>query len=113
MVTFLQHQDENINWKSDKGGWNSDNGALQSVNRSYGPLFDYLTRYIGPYHQVHHLFPKIPFYNLKNAHEYFIEHYPQHVNSSDETPLKAYFRLNKVWRENIIKKDNDTHNFYN
>ena len=59
MVTFLHHQNENINWKTTKGGWSSDYGALQSVNESYGSVFDYLTRNIGPYHQVHHLYLKI------------------------------------------------------
>ena len=115
MVTFLQHQNKKINWKNDKSGWTSEYGALQSVNRSYGPIFDYLTRNIGPYHQMHHMFPKIPHYNLKNAHHVFKKRYPHLVNNGNDIGLlnqfKEYLVLSKIWKKNIINKDN-VHNFY-
>ena len=115
MVTFLQHQNENINWKNDESGWSSDYGALQSVNRSYGQMFDYLSRNIGPYHQIHHLFPKIPHYNLKTAYFVFKNKYPELVNDAKGSgfifQLKEYFKLSKKWKKNIILKNNK-HNFY-
>ena len=80
-----------------------------------GEMFDYLSRNIGPYHQIHHLFPKIPHYNLKTAYFVFKNKYPELVNDAKGSgfifQLKEYFKLSKKWKKNIILKNNK-HNFY-
>ena len=113
MVTFLQHQNKKIVWKNYKSGWNETYGALQSINRSYGKIFDYISRDIAPYHQIHHLFPKIPHYNLKNAFECFQENFPEYVNTDNSNPFYEFQKLTKIWRKNIVIKNNtNQHNFY-
>tara|TARA_Y100000768_G_scaffold307929_3_gene242039 strand:- start:7988 stop:9034 length:1047 start_codon:yes stop_codon:yes gene_type:complete len=113
MVTFLQHQNENITWKNDKSGWNESFGALQSVNRSYGYIIDYLTHDIAPYHQVHHLFPKIPHYNLKNAFQCFEANFPEHVNTEYGNPFLDFFKIAPLWKKNIVLKyGSNIHKFY-
>ena len=114
MVTFLQHQNEKITWKNDKSGWDESYGALQSVNRSYGILVDYLSHDIAPYHQIHHLFPNIPHYNLKNAFQCFEKHFPEHVNTQNTNPFYDFFKYTRIWKENLVLENNaNTHKFYN
>lgn len=114
MVTFLQHQNNKVVWKNDKSGWDDSYGPLQSVNRSYGVVLDYLTHDIGPYHQVHHLFPNIPHYNLKTAFQCFEKHFPEHVNTQNTNPFFDFFKYTRIWKENLVIENNaNTHNFYN
>ena len=114
IVTFLQHQNKNITWKNDESGWDESFGALQSVNRSYGTLVDYLSHDIAPYHQIHHLFPKIPHYNLKNAFQCFETNFPEHVNTEYGNSFFDFFKNTRIWKENIVlKKNANTHNFFN
>lgn len=113
MVTFLQHQNDKIIWKNDKSGWDESSGALQSVNRSYGILVDYLSHDIAPYHQIHHLFPNIPHYNLKNAFRCFSKHFPEKVNTEYGNPFLDFLKLAPLWKKNIVLKNgSNTHNFY-
>ena len=90
IVTFLHHNHPTIKWYSDDN-WTFVKGAVSSVDRSYGLIVDTLSHNIGT-HQVHHLFPGIPHYYLKEATKAFREKFPQLVNVSDDRIIPAYFK---------------------
>ncbi|MEM1087808.1 MAG: fatty acid desaturase [Pseudomonadota bacterium] len=64
-VTYMQHVAPDVPVYS-AGDWTRLKGALASVDRNYGP-FNWLTHNIGNLHMIHHLFPTIPHYRLKEA----------------------------------------------
>lgn len=74
VVTFLHHNDENCPWYTDDE-WNLVKGSLSSVDRDYGWFVNNLSHNIN-LHQIHHLFPIIPHYNLQEATMAFREKYP-------------------------------------
>lgn len=66
VVTFLHHTEPGTKWYNTKN-WSYVRGNLESIDRVYG-LFEHFHHYIG-YHVVHHAFPAIPHYHLKEATE--------------------------------------------
>jgi len=64
LVTYLHHTDASLPWYRN-GGWTFEKGALSTVDRRYG-LFERLHHDAGC-HVVHHLFPAIPHYRLREA----------------------------------------------
>ncbi|GBF89180.1 omega-3 fatty acid desaturase [Raphidocelis subcapitata] len=69
MVTYLQHHGSNdpaekLPWYRG-ADWSYLRGGLTCLDREYG-IFHWLTHNIGT-HVVHHLFPQIPHYNLREA----------------------------------------------
>ena len=64
VVTFLHHTEPGTKWYNTKS-WNYVRGNLESIDRVYG-LFEHFHHDIGT-HVVHHLFPAIPHYHLKEA----------------------------------------------
>lgn len=64
VVTFLHHTEPGTKWYNTKN-WNYVKGNLESVDRVYG-LLEHFHHDIGT-HVVHHLFPAIPHYHLKEA----------------------------------------------
>ena len=74
MVTFLHHNDNHTPWYGDEE-WNLVRGSLSSVDRDYGPLVNWMIHNTN-YHQIHHLFPLIPHYNLQEATREFTAAYP-------------------------------------
>ena len=64
VVTYLHHTDPAVPWLRG-GGWSSLRGALSTVDRRYGWL-ERLHHHAG-HHVVHHLFPSIPHYRLREA----------------------------------------------
>jgi omega-3 fatty acid desaturase (delta-15 desaturase) len=64
LVTYLHHTDPDVPWRRGNG-WDYVRGALATVDRNYGWL-DSLHHHIGT-HVVHHLFPAIPHYHLREA----------------------------------------------
>lgn len=66
-MTWMQHVSEDVPVYTSKD-WTFLKGALCSVDRNYGP-FNWITHNTGNYHVVHHLFPTIPHYRLKEATE--------------------------------------------
>ena len=69
-VTYLQHHDDTIEETVIYGdeSWTYVAGALQTVDRSYGPIIDNLTHNITNCHIIHHVFyTKIPHYHLEEA----------------------------------------------
>ncbi|RHZ18221.1 hypothetical protein DYB31_014316 [Aphanomyces astaci] len=90
ITTFLHHNDEETPWYGDST-WTYVKGNLSSVDRSYGWLVDELSHNIGT-HQVHHLFPIIPHYKLKEATSHFRKAYPHLVRVNTEPIVGAYFK---------------------
>lgn len=64
MVTFLHHTEPGTMWYSSRN-WNYVKGNLQSIDRVYS-YFEHFHHDIGT-HVVHHLFPAIPHYHLREA----------------------------------------------
>lgn len=64
-VTYMQHVSPEVPVYDDKD-WTRLKGALASVDRDYGP-FNWLTHNIGNLHVIHHIFPTIPHYRLREA----------------------------------------------
>jgi omega-3 fatty acid desaturase (delta-15 desaturase) len=88
IVTFQQHNDINMPWYGDPD-WTFVKGALSSVDRSYGP-FNWIVHNIGT-HQLHHLFPSIPHYHLREATEHFAAAFPLLRRRAGGVPIVAYF----------------------
>lgn len=64
-VTYMQHVAPEVP-VYDSGDWSGLKGALATVDRNYGP-FNWLTHNIGNLHVIHHIFPTIPHYRLREA----------------------------------------------
>jgi len=67
-ITYLQHHQNNgktIVYTNNT--WSYIKGALQTIDRRLGFGLDTLFHHITDCHITHHLFPKIPHYNLKTA----------------------------------------------
>lgn len=64
LVTYLQHTDASLPWYRGEE-WSWLRGALSTVDRRYG-IFETLHHDAGC-HVVHHLFPTIPHYRLREA----------------------------------------------
>merc|ERR1712137_264373 len=88
ITTFLHHQDVDAPWYGNKE-WTYVKGNLSSIDRSYGYVIDNLIHNIGT-HQIHHLFPKIPHYKLKEATVAFREAYPCFVRKTNESNIPAF-----------------------
>lgn len=64
VVTFLHHTEPGTRWYNTKN-WSYVRGNLESIDRVYGWL-EHFHHDIGT-HVVHHLFPAIPHYHLREA----------------------------------------------
>ncbi|MEI6358818.1 MAG: fatty acid desaturase [Synechococcus sp. ELA619] len=90
--TWLQHTDTNIPHFS-SSDWNWAKGALQTVDRPYGPLLNLLHHGIGSTHVCHHINPRIPHYNAWHASSLLKNSFPELVRH-DPTPIhKALWRI--------------------
>ena len=115
ITTFLHHNESAVPWYSDKE-WTFVKGALSSVDRDYSP-FNGVVHNIGTHQvrnrcwhacsalfprvtalllllllQVHHLFPQIPHYHLREATAAFRAKYPELVRVSHESIPAAFAR---------------------
>lgn len=108
ITTFLHHHgvenDLKLPWFSDDQ-WNYVVGNLSSVDRDYGILHD-VTHSIGT-HQIHHLFPAIPHYYLKDATTYFQQNYPNFIRESEEPIFKTFINMFDIWKSQYLI-NNDT-----
>uniref|UniRef100_A0A915DCA4 Fatty acid desaturase domain-containing protein n=1 Tax=Ditylenchus dipsaci TaxID=166011 RepID=A0A915DCA4_9BILA len=67
MITYLQHQDEEIEVYED-GTWSFVKGQSQTIDRYYGFGIDYAMHHITDGHVAHHFFfTKVPHYHLMEA----------------------------------------------
>jgi omega-6 fatty acid desaturase (delta-12 desaturase) len=90
--TWLQHTDIDIPHFS-SAEWNWAKGALQTVDRPYGPLLNLLHHGIGSTHVCHHINPAIPHYNAWEATALLKQRFPDLVRY-DPTPIhRALWRV--------------------
>ena len=94
LVTFLHHSDTGVPWYANEV-WDNVKGQLSTIDRNYGWAHD-LTHNIGT-HQIHHLFTKIPHYNLEEATKHFRKSFPHLVRISEEAILPSAFRIFDVY----------------
>jgi omega-6 fatty acid desaturase (delta-12 desaturase) len=90
--TWLQHTDVDV---PHFGGddWSPVKGALQTIDRPYGPLFDFLHHRIGSTHVAHHVNHTIPHYHAREATEALRLAFPEHY-LYDPTPVwQALWRV--------------------
>ena len=90
--TWLQHTDLNIpHFSNDTWTWAK--GALQTVDRPYGPLLNLLHHGIGSTHVCHHVNSTIPHYNAWRGTALLRQRYP-HLVRVDNTPIhQALWRV--------------------
>jgi len=92
VYTWLQHTDLNIPHFSNEE-WSWAKGALQTVDRPYGPLLNLLHHGIGSTHVCHHIKSTIPHYNAWRGTALLRQRYPELVRY-DPTPIhKALWRV--------------------
>lgn len=92
VYTWLQHTDLDIPHFS-SADWSWAKGALQTVDRPYGPVFNFLHHGIGSTHVCHHINPAIPHYNAWRATELLRQRFPELVRY-DPTPIhQALWRV--------------------
>jgi omega-6 fatty acid desaturase (delta-12 desaturase) len=90
--TWLQHTDTDIPHFA-SGDWSWARGALQTVDRPYGPLLNLLHHGIGSTHVCHHVNPRIPHYNAWQATALLRQRFPELVRH-DPTPIhRALWRV--------------------
>ena len=92
LVTYLHHTDTKIPWYR-TGNWNYVKGALSTIDRSYG-IFEPIHHNIGT-HVVHHIFSKIPHYNLKEANKHLKQKLGISYHFSSESILKSFLNAYK------------------
>ena len=83
--TWLQHTDLDIPHFCSQD-WTWARGALQTVDRPYGPLLNLLHHGIGATHVCHHINPQIPHYNAWRATALLRQRFPALVRY-DPTPI--------------------------
>ena len=90
--TWLQHSDLTIpHFASDQWTWAK--GALQTVDRPYGPLLNWLHHGIGSTHVCHHINARIPHYNAWRGTALLRQRYPDLIRY-DATPIhQALWRI--------------------
>ena len=90
--TWLHHTDLDIPHFSGSD-WSWAKGALQTVDRPYGPVLDFLHHGIGSTHVCHHINPRIPHYNAWRGTALLRERFPDLVRH-DATPIhQALWRV--------------------
>ena len=83
--TWLQHTDTDIpHFSTDEWSWAK--GALQTVDRPYGPLLNLLHHGIGSTHVCHHINSRIPHYNAWKATALLRQRFPD-LMRVDSTPI--------------------------
>jgi len=85
LYTWLQHTDVDVP-HYEKDNWNFIKGAMLSIDRPYGPIFDFLHHKIGSTHVVHHIDCTVPHYNAREATEAVKKAFPKHY-LYDPTPI--------------------------
>jgi omega-6 fatty acid desaturase (delta-12 desaturase) len=90
--TWLQHTNQDIPHFSNET-WSWSKGALQTVDRPYGPILNLLHHGIGSTHVCHHINSSIPHYNAWHGSKLLKQHFPELVKY-DPTPIhKALWRV--------------------
>ena len=92
LYTWLQHTDVDVP-HFDRNDWTWSKGTFMTIDRPYGPLFNWLHHGIGSTHVVHHINDEIPHYNAWEATEKVKEAFPD-LYLFDPTPVhEALWRV--------------------
>jgi omega-6 fatty acid desaturase (delta-12 desaturase) len=92
LYTWLQHTDTDVPHFEEKD-WTYIKGAFMTIDRPYGPIFDFLHHRIGSTHVAHHVDHRIPHYNAVKATEALKKAFPEYY-LYDPTPVhKAMWRV--------------------
>ncbi|QNJ03985.1 fatty acid desaturase [Synechococcus sp. PROS-U-1] len=83
--TWLQHTNSDIPHFSNET-WSWPKGALQTVDRPYGPILNLLHHGIGSTHVCHHVNSSIPHYNAWDGTNLLRQRFPELVRY-DPTPI--------------------------
>jgi len=89
LVTYLHHTAADVPWFRG-AGWSYLRGSLSTVDRRYGP-FERLHHDAGC-HVVHHLFPRIPHYRLREAAEAIAPLLGRHYRRAEDPVWRALLR---------------------
>ncbi|MFP6674512.1 MAG: hypothetical protein VB878_05495, partial [Pirellulaceae bacterium] len=82
--------------------WSWVKGAFMSIDRPYGPVFDFLHHRIGSTHVAHHIDARVPHYHAKRATEALKAAFPD-LYQYDPTPVpKALWRV--ATKCNVVSK---------
>ena len=89
LYTWLHHTDVDVpHFEDDEWSWVL--GAFMTIDRPYGPVFDFLHHRIGSTHVAHHIDARIPHYNAKRATEALKSAFPD-LYLYDATPIHSAF----------------------
>jgi fatty acid desaturase len=92
LYTWLQHTETDVP-HFDKGDWTWSKGTFMTIDRPYGPIFNFLHHGIGSTHVVHHINHEIPHYNAWEATEAVKKAFPD-LYLYDPTPVhEALWRV--------------------
>jgi omega-6 fatty acid desaturase (delta-12 desaturase) len=94
LVTFLQHSDARVPHYDEDENFNFVKGAIATVDRDYGSLWNNLTHHITDAHVVHHVFSRVPFYQAKKMTPYVARVLGKHY-VYDERPF--FQQLWEAW----------------
>ena len=107
--TWLQHTDTDIPHFT-ANAWTWAKGALQTVDRPYGPLLNLLHHGIGSTHVCHHVNSRIPHYNAWQATRLLRQRFPDLVRY-DPTPIHlALWRV--ASRCAVVSEDQTSGRFF-
>lgn len=109
--SFLNHADPKVPWWGNKT-WTYMKGNIFSViDVSYGRFLDYLVQDNG-LHQIHHLFPHVPTYHMKEATAHFRRHFPHLAKDRTMAVWPAFWEYLKNFREQKVLHDDVDVFFY-
>jgi len=110
LYTLLHHTDPKIpRYSSEKWDWLL--GALSTVDRDYGFLWNTLHHHIGDTHVLHHLFSKIPHYHAQEATEAIKPILGEYYYASDEGITSALWKVIKTCQYVDDTQDKDVYWF--
>jgi omega-6 fatty acid desaturase (delta-12 desaturase) len=107
--TWLQHTDTDIPHFA-TSDWTWAKGALQTVDRPYGPLLNLLHHGIGSTHVCHHINSRIPHYNAWQASALLKQRFAGLVRH-DPTPIhRALWRV--ASRCAVVRQETGNNGYY-
>ncbi|KAL3846828.1 hypothetical protein ACJMK2_017782 [Sinanodonta woodiana] len=109
ILTFLHHTEENVPWFSNDT-WTYVEGQLSSIDRDYGWANTFIHN--GGIPQIHHLFPIIPHYHLKEATSYFLDAFPHLARKRDDPIIPSFLRMFRKFSKHFVASNNATVHIY-
>jgi len=92
MVVFLNHTDPVLPHYRE-GAWSYTRGALSTVDRDFlGWQGRFFLHDIAHFHTVHHLFPRIPFYNVGIATEHVAKLIGKDLHTTNEPVFSSLWK---------------------